>query len=1326
MADNNDLNINIGVNPSQAEAGSRRTKAALNSVTKESKEMDAALRRLKSSIDPTFAATEKYNRTLADNKKLLDAGRISQQEYAAGARAAKAALDQQVLSITRMGEASKATNAQMRADRQARSDAEKRAAAEELQALQLQTQQKIALAKAARREQELADRQRIQSLRLVAQAARQAAIEAERAARPVSARAVGRVAPGSVDSSRSIKQLENDIARAMGKLQRLAKEAEEAAFRAANSSSVKIAQVAEETAKRRMASAQEVRERIIQMERQLASQTGAEAQKAAQEIKAAKALEKKAVQEAAAAAKQAAQDKKRADAEAAASARQAARATEEQARAEARHAQELTELRSSIDPAYAAQTRYNETMRRATALLMQNKLAQGEWNRIQQQARAQMDVNVRSMGQMNSMYVQLGYQAQDVTASLASGINPLVILAQQGGQTAAALSTMGGKVGRVAAFMAGPWGAAIIGFTMLLGYLWDSTKDGEKATKDLMNAEDRRKMSVGELTDAVREYTQAQRDANEETLQGAVNQAYATAEARNRIFTEMAEAERRLADAQTALEMASNNPAAAEGMIGLQINVWRAQRAVDSLRKSYQDAMEAATEARAAYVQTTSEMTETEIREQMERTAALGAFRRDFQAAGRDTVKQAQVEERYRQRLLEIDTRYTALKEAEAAARRDNARAARDEEKAIFSSRQDAIGVAGRELRGQGYNVGENVQFGGVRGNHPGMGNTAHGQFAIDVNVPGVRNESADPAAKARMDAMVQAYRNRGFRILWNGKVYEPYSGPTYDIPPDQNQHRDHVHIEAPASIVGQPQGGGLAGQMAAERRELEEQAEQQRREAHIANIEFEQELERDNLQEVMRLQEEKIAALRLYYGEESEQVINAGREKIRIQRQIDRQELENQRNAIAQRLQLAETAAQAEADLAETARGAQGDVTDFAESNGLIDAETALEQKRAMLDREYQDQVAHENRMFNLRAQAIREQLALSNLPVEQRIQLNSQLEQLEAQHLATMGQLHANYNRGINQIQMQTASLSLQRWRDVAQTLTQSMNSAFQGMWMRSLSWQQALINIADQLVFKFADMGFQMLQDWIMRQIGMTAVQQAQEAARTGTVVAGQTAQTAAVTAATAVQTGVKATGVAVETTGIVATTAAHVAADATKTASTVASAGIQTAVTAATGKKDILTQAASAAASVYNSIAKIPVVGPFLAPAMAAGALFAVMKFTGLISARGGYGEVQGDDEPALLHKKEMVLPERFATPLRAALTARSSSGMIGAAAAAGNSVRNETTNNAGGPTFNYSPKANIQDASLGDMLRREGRTFRKWFYNEVRNGSLKIP
>lgn len=88
-----------------------------------------------------------------------------------------------------------------------------------------------------------------------------------------------------------------------------------------------------------------------------------------------------------------------------------------------------------------------------------------------------------------------------------------------------------------------------------------------------------------------------------------------------------------------------------------------------------------------------------------------------------------------------------------------------------------------------------------------------------------------------------------------------------------------------------------------------------------------------------------------------------------------------------------------------------------------------------------------------------------------------------------------------------------------------------------------------------------------------------------------------------------------------------------------------------LTAATAVKRIAIAAWEAAASVYASIAAIPYVGPFLAPAMAVAAGAAVIGFASHIaSAEGGWWQVPSD-QVAQIHKDEMVMPAAEAQGIR---------------------------------------------------------------------------
>lgn len=77
---------------------------------------------------------------------------------------------------------------------------------------------------------------------------------------------------------------------------------------------------------------------------------------------------------------------------------------------------------------------------------------------------------------------QLGMQINDFATSVSTGASPVQAFNQQIGQVGFALSQMGGKLGVVGRFLAGPWGAAILVGTMLLGQFKKKTEENEEAT----------------------------------------------------------------------------------------------------------------------------------------------------------------------------------------------------------------------------------------------------------------------------------------------------------------------------------------------------------------------------------------------------------------------------------------------------------------------------------------------------------------------------------------------------------------------------------------------------------------------------------------------------------------------------------------------------------------------------------------------------------------------------------------------------------------------------------------------------------------------------
>lgn len=114
--------------------------------------------------------------------------------------------------------------------------------------------------------------------------------------------------------------------------------------------------------------------------------------------------------------------------------------------------------------------------------LLRREMKAGEQAVTQFTERAQSNLRRfdKSLDQINASArnrsIQLGYQIQDIVAQASTGTSVFRILAQQGGQIASALAGTEGALGSVAGFLAGPWGAAILG-AVSIGGLFLATQD---------------------------------------------------------------------------------------------------------------------------------------------------------------------------------------------------------------------------------------------------------------------------------------------------------------------------------------------------------------------------------------------------------------------------------------------------------------------------------------------------------------------------------------------------------------------------------------------------------------------------------------------------------------------------------------------------------------------------------------------------------------------------------------------------------------------------------------------------------------------------------
>lgn len=158
-----------------------------------------------------------------------------------------------------------------------------------------------------------------------------------------------------------------------------------------------------------------------------------------------------------------------------------------------------------------------------------------------------IDAQSKSLRNARQGTQQLGMQINDFATSVSTGASPIQAFNQQIGQVGYAMSMMGGTAGKVGAFLAGPWGAAITIATMALGGMIsklfetsEETKKLEKASADLDSAIEARKDSEDSLRLALAktagEYRKIRAEMQANALM-AVNSAKVELNARLKVLT---------------------------------------------------------------------------------------------------------------------------------------------------------------------------------------------------------------------------------------------------------------------------------------------------------------------------------------------------------------------------------------------------------------------------------------------------------------------------------------------------------------------------------------------------------------------------------------------------------------------------------------------------------------------------------------------------------------------------------------------------------------------------------------------------------------------
>lgn len=194
---------------------------------------------------------------------------------------------------------------------------------------------------------------------------------------------------------------------------------------------------------------------------------------------------------------------------------------------------ETDRLRAKFVPLVAEQRRYEQTLEeiaaaeRASALSStEAAAARARANDTLVAATAATDANARATGQQRQQFAQLVPQINDVVASLGSGMSPLTILLQQGGQVTQIYGGVGATfaaAGRAAAAFAGPIGigAVAAGFALM-------AVSAERAERKLEDLTQRARATRDDFADAAKEINAAAKAA---AATGSIGKADATAAA---------------------------------------------------------------------------------------------------------------------------------------------------------------------------------------------------------------------------------------------------------------------------------------------------------------------------------------------------------------------------------------------------------------------------------------------------------------------------------------------------------------------------------------------------------------------------------------------------------------------------------------------------------------------------------------------------------------------------------------------------------------------------------------------------------------------------
>lgn len=199
-------------------------------------------------------------------------------------------------------------------------------------------------------------------------------------------------------------------------------------------------------------------------------------------------------------------------------------------------------LKAQLDPAWASLQRYKQEVQTLQQALREGAITHKQYV---DQLRGAVSVYQQSgqgvraaTGQMRAGVQQLSYNIGDMGTQLAAATQAtdpfkmaLTAIVQQSGQTVQAVQLMTGSTKGFIGFMAGPWGAVIMGAVSILGMMASSYFTASDAAKAQKEAADDLVKSIATLEEAVRSETNSQAQNTAERLKNAFAMRQQAAEA---------------------------------------------------------------------------------------------------------------------------------------------------------------------------------------------------------------------------------------------------------------------------------------------------------------------------------------------------------------------------------------------------------------------------------------------------------------------------------------------------------------------------------------------------------------------------------------------------------------------------------------------------------------------------------------------------------------------------------------------------------------------------------------------------------------------------